>query len=102
VDGYAGLFLIATPVEGHHPGTVVQVTVSAPQPSRLVLDFGADHQVLTDARVLLCGHIGALELLELGYTGPLSTRPRLAASARSEASRRAEDARPTTELVHRR
>jgi hypothetical protein len=87
VDGYAGDFSLATPVETHPAGTLVQVTVSALHPSRLVLDF-SDHQVLTDACVLLCGHIGALELLELGYTGPLVRRPRLAACARSKASRR--------------
>ena len=40
--------------------------------------------MLTDARVLLCGHIGALELVELGYTGPLAMRPRLAAGGRLE------------------
>jgi hypothetical protein len=78
VDGHAGLFSLATAVQGHPAGTLVQVTVSVPDPSRLVLDF-SHHQVLTDARVLLCGHIGALELLELGYTGPLARRPRLAA-----------------------
>jgi hypothetical protein len=44
-----------------------------------VLDFSNDQQVLTDACVLLCGHIGALALLELGYTGPLVRRPGLAA-----------------------
>jgi hypothetical protein len=31
------------------------------------------------ACVLLCGHIGALALLELSDTGPLARRPRLAA-----------------------
>ena len=76
MDGYAGLFSLATAVQGHPAGTLVQVTVSVPNPSRLVL--GLDHhQVLTDARVLLCGHVGARELLELGYTGPLARRPRL-------------------------
>jgi hypothetical protein len=78
VDGHAGDFSLGTPVEEHPAGTLVQVTVSGLHPSRLMLDF-SDHQVLTDARVLLCGHIGALELLELGYTGPLVRRPRLAA-----------------------
>jgi hypothetical protein len=81
VDGDVGLFSLATPVEGHPAGTLVQVTVSGPDPSRLVLEF-SEHQVLTDACVLLCGHTGALELLELGYTGPLVRRPRLAASVR--------------------
>jgi hypothetical protein len=33
----------------------------------LVLDFSDHQQVLTDACVLLCGHTGALKLLELGY-----------------------------------
>ena len=33
--------------------------------------------------MLLCGHIGALQLLELGYTGPLVKRPRLAACERA-------------------
>jgi len=76
---YAGLFSRATPVEEHPAGTLAQVTVSVPNPSRLVLDFSNHHQVRTDACVLLCGSIGALRLLELGYTGPLVTRPRLAA-----------------------
>jgi hypothetical protein len=48
-------------------------------PSRLVLDSSNHQQVLTDACVLLYRHIGALALLELGYTGPLARRPRLAA-----------------------
>ena len=78
LDGYAGPFSLATPVEGHRPGTLVQVTVSVPNPSQLVLDFSS-HQVLTDARVLLCGSIGSLVLLDLGYTGPLVRRPLLAA-----------------------
>ena len=30
---------------------------------------------MKDGRVLLCGHIGALALLELGYTGPLARGP---------------------------
>jgi hypothetical protein len=77
VDARAGDFSLATPVEGHPVGALVQVTVSAAHPSRLLLDFG-DDQVLMDACVLLCGHIGALELQELGYAGPLVRRPRLA------------------------
>jgi hypothetical protein len=88
VDGYAGDFSLASHVEEHRAGTLVRVTVSAPDPSRLVLDFSNHHQVLTDACVLLCGSIGALKLLELGYTGPLATRPRLAGSAPSKASQR--------------
>lgn len=82
LDGYAGDFSLATPVEGHPAGTLVHVTFSALHRSRLVLDFSDHHQVLTDACVLLCGHIGALELLELGYAGPLVRRPRLGACAR--------------------
>jgi hypothetical protein len=79
LDAYAGLFSLVTAVEGHPAGTLVQVTVSAPNPSELVLNLSDARHVLTDARVLLCGHIGALELLEQGYTGPLARRPRLAA-----------------------
>jgi len=60
---------------------VANVTVSARHPSRIVLDFGDDTEVLTNACVLLCGHVGALALLELGYTGPLVTRPPVAARA---------------------
>jgi hypothetical protein len=80
-DGYAGLLALATPVEGNPPGTLVQVTVSVPNPSQLVLDLSS-RQVLTDARVLLCASIGSLVLLDLGYTGPLVTRPPLAACDR--------------------
>jgi hypothetical protein len=90
LDGYAGLFSLATAVEGHRAGTLVQVIVSARHPSRLVLHFSDHHQVVTDACVLLCGHIGALVLLELGYSGPLARRPQMAASARLNASRRAD------------
>jgi hypothetical protein len=82
VNDVVGLFSLATPVAGHAVGTLVQVTVSRPDPSRLVLDFSDHDPVLTDACVLLCGHTGALELLELGYTGPLVRRPRLATSVR--------------------
>jgi hypothetical protein len=64
------------------------VTVSERHPSRLVLDFGEHEQVLTDAYALLCGHTGALELLELGYTGRLVTRPRLVSQPRPEDSKR--------------
>jgi hypothetical protein len=79
-DGDAGFpFSLAGPVEGHAVGTLVHVTVCVPNHSRLVLDFGDHNQVVTDACVLLCGHVGALTLLELGYTGPLIRRPRLAA-----------------------
>jgi hypothetical protein len=88
LDGYAGHFSLATAVEAHPAETLVQVTVSAVHPAQLMLNFSDHEQVLTDARVLLCGHIGALELVELGYTGPLAMRPRLAGSARSNPSRR--------------
>jgi hypothetical protein len=76
-DGYAGLFALATPVEGSPAGTLVQVTVSGPNPAQLVLSLSS-RQVLSDARVLLCGSIGSLVLLDLGYTGPLVTRPQIA------------------------
>ena len=79
VDGDARDFCLATPVEEHPAGTLVHVTVSALRGSQLRLDFSDRDQVLTDACVLLCGHTGALKLLELGYTGPLATRPQLAA-----------------------
>jgi hypothetical protein len=79
VGGYAGVFSLATPVEGHPAETLVQVTVSVPNPSRLVLAFSNQHQVLTDASVLLCGSVGTLVLRDLGYTGPLARRPRLVA-----------------------
>jgi len=61
VDGQAGEFSLATPVEGHPAGTPVQVTVSAAHPSRLALNFSDHHPVPTNACVLLCGHVGALE-----------------------------------------
>ena len=98
MDDYAGLFSLASGVEGHRAGTLVQVTVSAVHPSRLVLNFSDHDKVLADACVLLCGHIGTLVLLELGYTGPLSTRPQMTAGAGSD-SRRADAAR-TTEPKH--
>jgi hypothetical protein len=79
VKSTAGLFSLVTPVDGHGVGTLVQVAVPTRRPSRVVLDFIDDHCVLTDASVLLCGQIGALALLECGYTGPLIRRPRLAA-----------------------
>ena len=87
--GYAGRFSLAAPVEGHPAGTVVQVTVSVPNPSQVVLAFSDQHQVLTDACVLLCGSIGSLVLLDLGYTGPLVRRPQLSAceGARSSGER---------------
>jgi hypothetical protein len=77
VEGYAGDFALAVPVEGHPPGTLVHVTLSPLHPSQLQLVFSERHPVLTDAYVLLCGHTGALKLLELGYTGPLARRPEL-------------------------
>ena len=79
-DGGAGLpFVLAGRVEEHAVGTLVHVTMCVPNHSRLVLDFGDDNRVVTDACVLLCGHVGALKLIELGYTGPFIRRPRLAA-----------------------
>lgn len=106
VHGHAGDFSLATRVEGHPAGTLVRVTVSALDPSRLVLDFSNRHEVLTDACVLLCGSTGALVLLELGYTGPLVRRPRLA--AREEARAHGDvlpdgagAARPKTKPIHR-
>jgi hypothetical protein len=42
--------------------------------------------VLTDACVLLCGHVGTLALLKLGYTGPLVRWSRLAGGAWSKAT----------------
>ena len=77
MEGYAGDFSLATAVEGHPAGTLVQVTISARHSAQLVLDFD-EQQVLTDACVLLCGSVGAVRLLELGYTGPLTERPQLA------------------------
>jgi hypothetical protein len=77
VDGYAGDFALAIPLEGHPPGTLVRVSLRALHPSQLLLDFSDHHPVLTDACVLLCGHTGALKLVELGYTGPLARRPEL-------------------------
>jgi hypothetical protein len=101
VDGHAGEFSLATPVDGYPVRALVQVTVLAARPSQLLLDFGDHHPVLTDACLLLCGHVGALELLELGYTGPLVRRPRLAAIAPSNASHAADAGSHTTEPVHR-
>jgi hypothetical protein len=46
----------------------------SPDASRLVLDFGRD-EVLREACCLLCGSIGTRVLRELGYTGPIITRP---------------------------
>ena len=60
MDGQAE-FSLATPVEGHPAGTPVQVTVSAAHPSRLALNF-SDHHPVPNACLLLCGHVGALEL----------------------------------------
>jgi hypothetical protein len=94
VDDYAGLFSLATRVKGHPAGTLVRVTVSGPNPSQVVLDFSR-HQVVTDARVLLCGSIGCLVLRDLGYTGPLVMRPLLTtcegAREHDERPRRASD-----------
>ena len=97
LDGYAGDFSLATSVEAHPAETLVRVTVSTRQPSGLMLEFSDHQQVRTDARVLLCGHVGAEELLELGYTGPLARRPRLAAPGGSKASGRADASRSPAE-----
>ena len=101
IDGHAGEFSLATSVEGHPAGTLVQVTVSAAHPSRLALNFSDDDLVLTNACALLCGHVGALVLLELGYTGPLVRRPWLEAITPSNASHAADAGSQTTEPVHR-
>ncbi len=79
---YAGDFCLAAGLEGRPAGTPVRVSVSALDRSRLVLHFSNHHQVLADACVLLCGSVGELVLLELGYTGPLIRWPRLAALER--------------------
>jgi hypothetical protein len=100
LDGYAGDFSLATSVDAHPAETLVRVTVSALQPSGLMLEFSDHQQVQTDARVLLCGHVGAEELLELGYTGPLAKRPRLAAREQSKASGRADPLHSPTERKH--
>ena len=101
MDGHAGEFSLGTPIEGHPAGTLVQVTVSAAHSSRLALSFSDHHPVLTNACALSCGHVGALELLELGCTGPLVRRARLVAIAPSNASHAADAGSHTTELVHR-
>ena len=49
MDGYAGDFSLATPVEGHPAGTLVQVTVSVPNPSRLVLEATAEGRATAKA-----------------------------------------------------
>jgi hypothetical protein len=87
VEGFAGDFSLATHVEGHPAETLVHVSVSQRDASRLVLVFSHEHEVLRDACCLLCGSIGTRVLLERGYTGPLITRPPLAAGASSQASR---------------
>jgi hypothetical protein len=80
VDGLGESFTLATYVGANRPGSSVKVTVSAPDHSRLVLDFSDQHRVLADAGVLLCGSTGATMLREHGYTGSLIERPRLASS----------------------
>ena len=101
LDGYAGDFSLAIAVEAHPAETLVRVTVSDLQPSRLMLEFNDHEQVRTDARVLLRGHVGAEELLKLGYTGPLARRPRLSSGGRSNASGRADASRSPTEPERR-
>jgi hypothetical protein len=78
LHSHAGHFSLATSVEEHPAGTLVQVGVSGGDRSRLVLDFSNRDEVMRDACVLLCGSVGARVLRELGYTGPLVRRPRLA------------------------
>ena len=79
-SSYAGRFSLAAMVRAHPAETLVEVSVVTRQPSRLMLQFSDNEQVLADARVLLCGLTGAKQLVELGYTGPLNTRPPQAAS----------------------
>ncbi len=83
MHGFAGDFCLAAGLEGHPAGTLVPVSVSARDRSRLVLHFSDHHEVQADACVLLCGSVGELVLLELGYGGPLVRRPRLAAGERA-------------------
>jgi hypothetical protein len=99
-ERYAGEFPLAVPVEGQRTGALVFVSVSADQASQLLLKSSSGPQVLTDADVLLCGHVGALELRELGYTGPLTRRPRLA-HVHDQTLPVAADAPPPTESKHR-
>ena len=80
---YAGEFCLAASFEGHPAETPVGASVSALDRSRLVLHFSNHHEVLADACALLCGSVGELVLLELGYTGPLVRRPRLAPGERA-------------------
>ena len=101
MDGHAGEFSLATPVEGHPAGTLVQVTVSAAHPSRLALNFSDHNPVLTNACALLCGHVGALELLKLGYRARSSGGTGWQPFAPSNASHAADAGSHTTELVHR-
>ena len=101
MDGNAGEFSLATPVEGHPAGTLVQVTVSEAHPSRIAPNFGDHQTVLTNAGAFLCGHVGAPVLLELGYTGPLVRRPRLAAVAPANAPHAADAGSHTTEPANR-
>ena len=86
MEVYAGDFSLAIPVHGHPAGTLVHVTVSPSHPAQLVLDFSEQQQVLTDACVLLCGSVGVVRLLELGYTGPLAERPQLLDSKAEQAT----------------
>ena len=69
MESFAGDFLLATHVEGHPAETLVHVSVSQRDASRLVLEFSLEHEVLRDACCLLCGSIGTRVLLERGYTG---------------------------------
>jgi hypothetical protein len=104
LDGYPGLFSLAVPFRTAPCRNLVQFNVSVPN----LLTAGAGLRqpppgADIDGRLCApCGHTGALKLLDLGYAGPLAGRLLLAACARSKASRRADAARPTTELMHRR
>jgi hypothetical protein len=53
VEGFAGDFSLATHVEGHPAETLVHVSVSQRDGSRLVLEFSHEHEVLRDACCLL-------------------------------------------------
>ena len=71
-----------------------------------MLHFSNHDEVVTDACVLLCGSVGELILLDLGYTGPLVKRPLLAARERTPrhgdpVPAGADDARSETERMQR-
>lgn len=71
-----------------------------------MLHFSNHDEAVTDACVLLCGSVGELVLLNLGYTGPLVTRPLLAARERARrhgdlVPAGADGARSETERIQR-